>query len=76
MLQLTVWTALAEQGIGASLQHYNPLIDVAVTRVFSVQESWRLAAQMPFGVALDTLPQKTREPLSKRFVVKHQPVVA
>ena len=27
MLQLAVWTALAEKGLGASLQHYNPLID-------------------------------------------------
>ena len=25
--QFAVWNVLAEQGIGASLQHYNPIID-------------------------------------------------
>ena len=27
MLQLVVWTALEAEGLGATLQHYNPLID-------------------------------------------------
>lgn len=27
MLQFAVWTALELEGLGASLQHYNPLID-------------------------------------------------
>ena len=36
MLQLAVWTALAEKGLGASLQHYNPLIDEAVAAEFGL----------------------------------------
>ena len=32
MLQLAVWTALAEKGLGASLQHYNPLIGFLLAR--------------------------------------------
>ncbi len=27
MHQFAIWTALATKGIGASLQHYNPLVD-------------------------------------------------
>ena len=27
MLQLSVWSGLRELGVGASLQHYNPIID-------------------------------------------------
>ena len=30
MLQLAVWTGLRELGVGANLQHYNPVIDDAV----------------------------------------------
>lgn len=46
---LSVWTALAENGIGANLQHYNPLIDDEVAEVFGVPDSWKLRAQLDFG---------------------------
>lgn len=49
MAQLAVWTALADAGIGASLQHYNPLIDAEVAKTWGLPESWTLRAQMPFG---------------------------
>lgn len=49
MAQFAVWTALANAGIGASLQHYNPVIDAAVAAAFNVPASWKLRAQMPFG---------------------------
>jgi uncharacterized protein len=49
MLQYALWTALATEGMGASLQHYNPIIDDEVARVFNVPKSWKLIAQMPFG---------------------------
>lgn len=47
--QQAVWTALAEQNIGASLQHYNPLIDDAIHEAFKLPSSWQLRAEMPFG---------------------------
>ena len=47
--QQAVWTALAEQGIGASLQHYNPLIDDAIHEAFDLPTTWQLRAEMPFG---------------------------
>ncbi|MBB1100187.1 nitroreductase family protein [Limosilactobacillus sp. WF-MT5-A] len=47
--QQAVWTALAEQGIGASLQHYNPLIDDDIHQTFNLPADWQLRAEMPFG---------------------------
>ncbi|WP_409022566.1 nitroreductase family protein [Dellaglioa sp. P0083] len=47
--QQSVWTVLAENGIGASLQHYNPLIDTEIKNAFNIPGNWELRAQMPFG---------------------------
>ncbi len=49
MLEYVIWTALADIGIGASLQHYNPLIDDEVRKTWNLPDSWKLLAQMPFG---------------------------
>lgn len=49
MAQLAVWTALADAGIGASLQHYHPLVDAEVAKTWNIPASWKLTAQMPFG---------------------------
>lgn len=48
--QFVVWTLLRENGFGASLQHYNPLIDDAVAHEWQLPAAWRLMAQMPFGI--------------------------
>ena len=49
MLQLAIWTALSAEGLGATLQHYNPIIDEEVARRFDIPSNWKLIAQMPFG---------------------------
>jgi predicted oxidoreductase (fatty acid repression mutant protein) len=49
MAQLAVWTALATVGVGASLQHYNPLPDAAAAAEWDLPASWKLRAMMPFG---------------------------
>lgn len=49
MHQLVVWTGLEAEGLGASLQHYNPLIDDEVKQEWNVPANWKLIAQMPFG---------------------------
>jgi predicted oxidoreductase (fatty acid repression mutant protein) len=67
MAQLGVWTTLADVGIGASLQHYNPLIDDAVRSDWSLPETWRLRAQMPFGSNEAPFPEKTFMAEDKRF---------
>lgn len=69
MHQLTVWTLLEEAGMGASLQHYNPLIDKRVHETWHLPEHWRLIAQMPFGKALDTPSGKEFKPVDERLFV-------
>ena len=49
MLQHVIWTALVAEGLGASLQHYNPLIDAEVAQTWQLPSEWKLIAQMPFG---------------------------
>ena len=70
LTQFAVWTSLAENGMGASLQHYNPLIDLEVHRQFHVSLDWKLMAQMPFGVPLSKhAPDKTFLPVKERVLV-------
>lgn len=69
MLQYIVWTALAEKNIGASLQHYNPLVDEDVARQWRVPSDWRLLAQMPFGSIETPAGDKTFEALDSRVFV-------
>lgn len=47
--QFAVWTALSEEKIGASLQHYNPIADEETAKAFDVPSSWKLIAQLVFG---------------------------
>ena len=53
MFQYIVWTGLRDAGLGASLQHYNPLIDEQVKKRWNIPESWKLWAEMPFGNILE-----------------------
>ena len=70
MAEFSIWTALAENGMGASLQHYNPLVDLETHRQFHIPLDWKLVAQMPFGVALHKqAPDKTFLPIEDRVKV-------
>ncbi|MFJ1300768.1 nitroreductase family protein [Pseudomonadota bacterium AL_CKDN230030165-1A_HGKHYDSX7] len=69
MAQLSVWSALASDNIGASLQHYNPLIDAAVAREWNIPASWKLRAQMPFGSNEAPFGEKTFMSDAERFRV-------
>ncbi|MBS9335144.1 nitroreductase family protein [Fructobacillus sp. M1-13] len=62
-----VWLALAEAGIGASLQHYNPLIDEAVKQEFHIPENWVLRGEMPFGAIKAPAAEKTYTDDDARF---------
>ncbi len=44
-----VWNALAEAGVGANIQHYNPVIDERVAKEWNIPTNLVLRAQMPFG---------------------------
>lgn len=69
MHQLAVWTMLEDVGFGASLQHYNPLIDDAVRKEWGISGSWDLIAQMPFGVPTQEAGSKTFRPVGERVLV-------
>ncbi|GHH47267.1 MULTISPECIES: nitroreductase family protein [Gammaproteobacteria] len=69
MAQLAVWTTLADAGIGASLQHYNPIVDEAVRKEWNVPASWKLRAQMPFGSNEAPIGDKSFIEDEKRFIV-------
>lgn len=69
MLQHIVWTALEAEGLGASLQHYNPLIDHAVKARWGFSESWMLISQMPFGTPSAQPGEKEFLPLEGRVKV-------
>ena len=47
-----VWNALADAGVGANIQHYNPVIDEKVAAEWSIPANLVLRAQMPFGEKL------------------------
>lgn len=68
-LQLAVWTALAEAGLGASVQHYNPLIDDEVASRFEIPASWKLIAQMPFGHVVQSTGAENHGDINERVRV-------
>ena len=67
--QMATWTALSEAGIGASLQHYNPVVDEAAHREWNLPPSWKLRAQMPFGSNEAPFADKTFIDDAERFRV-------
>lgn len=70
MLQISIWTGLRELGVGANIQHYNPIIDDAVKKLFNIPGDWVLVAQMPFGGIVAEPGEKEKEDISKRVVVE------
>lgn len=69
MLQYGVWMLLEEAGFGASLQHYNPLIDKKVKSAWNIPEQWLLLSQMPFGKPLANPDEKTFISLNDRIKI-------
>lgn len=69
ILQYVVWTAFSEAGLGASLQHYNPLIDDEVKETFGIPAEWKLIAQLPFGKTVTAPGPKEFQPIEERVKV-------
>lgn len=67
--QFAVWVAFAEAGIGASLQHYNPVVDEAVASTWNIPTSWKLRAQMPFGSNEAGFGEKSFMDDAERFLI-------
>ena len=72
MHQFIIWTAFTDEGLGANLQHYNPLVDDKTKTEWKIPAVWDLVAQMPFGVpakAADPKPVGMKKPLQERLLV-------
>jgi len=69
MHQFAIWTMLEETGLGASLQHYNPIIDEEVAKEWNIEPKWKLIAQMPFGTPTGEPSPKDFQPLESRVTV-------
>ncbi len=69
MLQYVVWNSLEIEGLGASLQHYNPVIDDAVKKEWRIPDNWKLIAQMPFGKPTAVPSEKSFQAIEGRVKV-------
>lgn len=69
MHQFVIWTALEIEGFGASLQHYNELIENDVKKEWNIPSNWKLIAQMPFGKPTSESDEKQFQPLEERVKI-------
>jgi predicted oxidoreductase (fatty acid repression mutant protein) len=69
MHQFVIWTALEEEGLGVSLQHYNEVIEADVKKEWNIPDNWKLIAQMPFGKPIASPDEKQYLPLEGRVKV-------
>lgn len=69
MAQFATWTALHTEGLGASLQHYNPIVDQQVHKEWDIPQNWKLRAQLVFGSIEAEAKAKTYIENAERFKV-------
>jgi len=67
MHQLAIWTMLEDLGFGVNIQHYNPLIDESIAKEWKIPASWKLNAEMPFGMPAGEPGEKEFKPLEERI---------
>ncbi len=66
MHQYAIWMMLEEAGLGASLQHYSPIIDQRVQDAWDIDPNWKMTAQMPFGGIATRPDPKEKMPADMR----------
>ena len=69
MAQYLVWTAFAQEGLGANLQHYDPLVNEWIYEKASVPRTWKVISQMTFGEILAPAGEKSFQPIGERVKV-------
>lgn len=69
--QFAAWTALSDHAIGASLQHYNPIVDEQVAALFDIPKSWKLRAQLVLGSIEAPAAEKAFMDDQERFKTFH-----
>ena len=70
LTQFSIWSALANIKVGASLQHYGNLIEDDVKQAWDLPATWSLIAQMPFGSIKSPAGEKTFQPIEERVLVR------
>src|SRR5699024_2106789 len=69
ILQYIIWTTFAKEGLGATVQHYSPVIDQPAQEKWDIPENWQLIAQMPFGNVLNEAGEKEFAAVEDRLKV-------
>lgn len=69
MHQYALWVALEQAGFGASLQHYNPIVDRKVQEHWNIPLEWKLRAQLVFGGKAGEAGPKEFKPVEQRLFV-------
>ncbi|WP_138159447.1 nitroreductase family protein [Peptoniphilus catoniae] len=70
IVTLALWISLRDIGLGANLQHYNPIIDKEVKEKWNINDSWTLKSQMVFGNILSHPAEKKKKPIDERVIIK------
>ena len=67
MVQFATWVAIEAEGLGANLQHYNPLIDEKVRAEWGLPADWELIAQLVVGGRAGEPREKTFKPIQDMY---------
>ncbi|RVU54698.1 nitroreductase family protein [Anaerosphaera multitolerans] len=70
IVTIGLWIGLRELGLGANLQHYNPIIDEEVKDKWDIPKNWILKSQMVFGNILEHPEEKSKIDINSRVVFK------
>lgn len=65
-----LWVGLREMGLGANLQHYNPIIDEEVKAKWNIPKEWALKSQMVFGNILEEPAALEKMDINERVLVR------
>ena len=72
MHQYALWVAFEAEGLGFNLQHYNPLPNEEVSKVWDVPKEWDLKGQLVIGAPAEgaraNLQEKEQGPIEKRLI--------
>ena len=69
ILEYMIWQCLAENKIGASLQHYGNLAEAEFKKRFDLPTRWQWVAEMPFGAIGKSAEKKDFAPIETRLKV-------
>lgn len=65
IVMVNIWNSLAEAGVGANIQHYNPLIDDEVKATWNVPADYQLVGQMVYGGIVSRPGDKERKDVNE-----------